>query len=287
MKNQIIAYQGVKGAYSHLACKNVYPNMKPKACPTFEDAMELVRTGEAKLAMIPIENSTAGRVEEIYRLMPKMALSIIAEHFEKINHCLIGLKDSDINKIKYVYSHPQALAQCDENIKKLNLTPIVKFDTAGAVKEIKELNDPQYSAIASSLSAEIYDLKILKSNFQSYEGNTTRFIVLARESQNIDYDSNINYITSIIFDVKNIPAALYKSLGGFATNGVNIIKIESYTPLGKLHSSQFHIDIEGHPKQQNVKLALEELRFFAEDVIILGSYEKNNIREKENLFKDK
>ncbi len=269
-----IAYQGYQGAYSHLACKNAYPDMEAIACETFQDAMVMVEKGEAKLAMIPLENSTAGRVDEIYRLIPKMSLYVIAEHFEPVKHCLLGLNDATLNDLRYVLSHPQALAQCQNHINELGLKAVAKLDTAGSAKEIRDKNDKAYGAIASSLAADIYGLKILKNDFEDLSGNVTRFFILSNEKTVPFFQSDKTYITSLIFEVRDIPAALYKALGGFATNGVNLKKLESYSLGGGLAVSQFHIDIYGHIDEKRMKLALEELSFFANSVKILGVYEK-------------
>jgi len=274
-----IAYQGVSGAYSEQACKSAFPNLTPVACDTFLDAMKMVEEGKAKYAMIPLENSTAGRVEEIYRLIPKMQLHVVGEHFEPVIHCLLGIKGAKIEDLKYVASHPQALAQCHNNILKLGLTSIAKLDTAGSAKEIKELNDKQFGAIASKLAAKIYDLEVLKEHFEDVKGNTTRFFILSKDKTFPKFDKNKNYITSIIFQVRNIPAALYKALGGFATNGINLLKIESYTVKGSLNAAQFHIDIEGHIESKCMQRALEELKFFSNEVKILGSYEAHSFRK--------
>ncbi|WP_373036241.1 prephenate dehydratase [Sulfurimonas sp.] len=274
-----VAYQGVKGAYSHLACYHQYPEYEAIACKSFDDTMYLVEEDEADIAMIPMENSTAGRVEEIYRLIPKMKLYIIDEHFEPVNHCLLALPGSKIENIKSVSSHPQALAQCKGNIEKYHLEAVAKFDTAGSAEELIKMQDKTHSAIASSLAAEIYDLEILQEEFQDLKNNTTRFLILSKEHIIPAFDEAQNYITSIIFEVRNIPAALYKVLGGFATNGVNIIKIESYSGSGTLTLSQFHIDIDGHPDETNVKLALEELAYFANSVKMLGTYIPHSMRE--------
>ncbi len=273
-----IAYQGVKGAYSEQACKSAYPDLTPIACDSFQEAMWLVEQGDAKLAMIPLENSTAGRVEEIYRLIPKMKLHVIAEHFEPVTHCLLAPKNATLESIKTVASHPQALAQCHNNINKLNLKAIAKLDTAGAAKEISSLNDIGKSAIASKLAAQIYDLKILKENFEDISGNTTRFFILSSEKKVPKYDPKSSYITSLVFQVRNIPASLYKALGGFATNGINLLKIESYMSSDLTQGSQFHVDIDGHIEARAMRLALEELAFFADDVRILGTYESHRFR---------
>ncbi len=274
-----VAYQGVKGAYSHLACYHLYPEYEAIACKSFDDAMYLVEESEADVAMLPMENSTAGRVEEIYRLIPKMKLYIIDEYFEPVNHCLLALRGSELKDIKSVSSHPQALAQCKNHIKELNLKAIAKFDTAGSAEELITLGDKRHTAIASSLAAEIYDLDILCEAFQDLKNNTTRFLVLSKDHIIPTLDAKNKYITSMIFEVSNIPASLYKVLGGFATNGVNIIKIESYAGNGTLTISQFHIDIDGHPDETNVKNALEELAYFANSVKMLGTYIPHSLRD--------
>ncbi len=273
-----IAYQGVQGAYSEQACKSAFPNLTPIPCESFQEAMWLAENGETYLAMIPLENSTAGRVEEIYRLIPKMKLHVIGEHFEPVTHCLIGTKDATISTIKTVASHPQALAQCQGNISLLGLEAVAKLDTAGAAKEIATLQDPTKTAIASKLAAEIYDLKILRENFEDISGNTTRFFILSAKKVIPKYDAKKSYITSLIFQVRNIPASLYKALGGFATNSINLLKIESYMSNNITQGSQFHVDIDGHIDAKAMRLALEELAFFADDVRILGTYESHRFR---------
>ena len=274
-----IAYQGVSGAYSEQACRSAYPNLNPVACETFSEAMRMVEEEKAIYAMIPLENSTAGRVEEIYRLIPKMNLYIVGEHFEPVVHCLLGVKGAKKEDLKAVASHPQALAQCSHNISKLNLTPIAKLDTAGSAKEIKELNDKSLGAIASSLAAKIYDLEILQEHFEDVKGNTTRFLILSKERKIPLFEKNKSYITSIIFQVRNIPAALYKALGGFATNNINLLKLESYSVKGSLNASLFHADIEGHVDSDCMKRALEELEFFSTEVKVLGTYDSHRKRE--------
>ncbi|MEA3419001.1 MAG: prephenate dehydratase [Campylobacterota bacterium] len=276
--NKTIAYQGVQGAYSEQACKNAYGEYETVACDTFQEAMWMVEQGDAALAMIPLENSTAGRVEEIYRLIPKMALHVIGEHFEPVVHCLIGLPDAKLEDLKYVASHPQALAQCHHNIISLGLKAEAKLDTAGAAKELVELGNTQRAAIASKLAADIYGLQIFKENFEDNQGNTTRFFILSRDKNIPIYDPSRSYITSLVFQVRNIPSALFKALGGFATNNVNLLKIESYMGTKTLQGSQFHIDIDGHIDSDPLRLALEELAFFADDVRILGIYESHRLR---------
>lgn len=284
MNKQTIAYQGVQGAYSHLACNTVFPEADSIACESFQEAMYLVEKGEAQLAMIPVENSTAGRVEEIYRLIPKMKLNILDEHFQPVKHCLLGLKDSSISDIKYVSSHPQALAQCLGNITKRNIEAIAKFDTAGAAQELTSIRDKAHGAIASSLSAELYDLNILDDNFGDHHGNTTRFLVLSKDISTPFYNEKESYITSLVFEVRDIPSSLYKALGGFATNGVNLIKLESYSVPGSMEASQFHIDIDGHISERKLQLALEELKFFAKDMKQLGIYKRNPYRDVMKTF---
>ncbi len=273
-----IAYQGVQGAYSEQACKSAFADLTPIPCDSFQEAMWLAENGDAYLAMIPLENSTAGRVEEIYRLIPKMKLHVIGEHFEPVTHCLLGTKESTLKTIRTVASHPQALAQCHTNISMLGLEAIARLDTAGAAKEIASLQDPTKAAIASKLAAKIYDLQILKEHFEDVSGNTTRFFILSAEKKIPAYDPKLPYITSLIFQVRNIPAALYKALGGFATNGINLLKLESYMSNNLAEGSQFHVDIDGHIDAKPMRLALEELAFFADDVRILGCYESHRFR---------
>ncbi len=274
-----IAYQGVQGAYSEQACTSAYPKYTPVACESFQEAMWLVERGDVDLAMIPLENSTAGRVEEIYRLIPKMALHVIAEHYEPVVHCLLGMQDAKIEDLICVGSHPQALAQCHNNILDLKLEAIAKLDTAGAAKDLGKICDKSKGAIASKLAADIYGLKVLKEHFEDVKGNVTRFFVLSNENQLPAYHDSSIYITSLIFQVRDIPAALYKAMGGFATNGVNLLKLESYPMTGTLQASQFHVDLDGHPDELKLKLALEELAFFADDVRMLGTYEAHAFRK--------
>jgi len=282
--HKTIAYQGVQGAYSEQACKNAYGTYNTIACDTFHEAMWLVEQGDANLAMIPLENSTAGRVEEIYRLIPKMALHVIGEHFEPVVHCLIALPDAKLENLEYIASHPQALAQCHNNIISLGLKAEAKLDTAGAAKELVELKDVKRAAIASKLAANIYGLQVIKENFEDKSGNTTRFFILSREKKVPLYDPSKRYITSLVFQVKNIPSALYKVLGGFATNGINLLKIESYMGTEMLPGSQFHIDLDGHIDSDVLRLALQEVAFFAEDVRILGIYESHRHRGVEYMI---
>lgn len=270
-----VAYQGIAGAYSHLACSNYFGEaVESIANETFEAAMEMVEEGQADFALIPIENKTAGRVDEFYGLMPDMKLQIVGEHYQKIEHCLIGLKESTLEDITSVYSHPQGLAQCREGIKKLGIKPIAQFDTAGSAKEISRIEDKRIAAIASSLATETYGLKILKYNLEDQKDNFTRFIVLSNRA-NVVFQEDKAYVTSIIFEIKNVAAALYKALSGFANNNVNILKIESYIPLGNFEKSHFHIDVDGSLESENVQKAISQLHLSVKKLKILGSYEKN------------
>lgn len=291
MTTKRVAYQGVEGAYSHLSCKKVFPDHQAIACEDFQSAILMVEEERAEFAMIPLENSTAGRVEEIYRLLPKTHLQIVAEHFEPVNHCLLALPGVELDQIQTVSSHPQALAQCFHHLEKLNIKAVAAVDTALSAKQLatkKELAHSTESyktqgAIASTLAAELYGLNVVVENFQDVTGNTTRFIVLAKNATALLYDKRQNYITSLLFSVRNIPAALYKALGGFATNGINMIKLESYMDGGTMEASHFHIDLAGHPNQLGMINALEELNFFAKDVRILGSYPAHNYRNKSDF----
>jgi len=277
-----VSYQGVAGAYSHLACLNYFGN-DVLCCEneTFEDAMEMVEEGNVDFALIPIENKTAGRVDEFYGLIPDMKLQIVGEYYQKIEHCLLGLEESSLSDIVYAYSHPQGLAQCRNGLNELGIRPVAQFDTAGSAKEIAKLQDKSLSAIASSLAAETYGLKILQRNIQDQKDNFTRFIILSNKSE-LDIKKDRAYVTSIIFKVKNISSALYKALGGFAKNNVNILKIESYIPLGKLDESHFHIDVDGSMENKAVKKAVNELKKYTRKLKILGTYEKNPLRVREH-----
>lgn len=274
----IVAYQGREGAYSHLACRRVFPDLQTRACDTFIDAMLQVERGLAQLAMIPLENSTAGRVEELYRLLPAMQLHIIAEHFEPVNHCLLACHGVEMGQLNTISSHPQALAQCEKNIANLGLKQEAAFDTAGAAEKLARSSLVDHAVVASSLAAELYGLQILQENFQDVSGNTTRFMILSKEGGVPEYKADTAYITSLMFTVRDIPAALYKALGGFATNGVNVVKLESYMNTGASAGYSFHIDFEGHPAERMTGYSLEELGFFAKEVRHLGTYEAHPFR---------
>ena len=272
-----IAFQGLPGAYSHLACRHVFPDMHALPSQTFEDMFAAVSDGRAKYAMTPIENSVAGRVADIHRLMPESGLFIVCEHFMRVNHHLLVPKLATLKTIKTVRSHVHALSQCRSMIRKLGLDAIVHADTAGAAKELADRDDPTEAAIASSLAGEIYGLKSLRANIEDADHNTTRFLVLARRAVACKRGSG-PLVTSFVFRVRNVPAALYKALGGFSTNGVNITRLESYMVGGDFQASQFFADIEGDPRDRNVKLALEELEFFSREVRVFGTYPAHPFR---------
>ena len=266
-----IAYQGVPGAYSHIACRNVFPGQDYIFCDTFEIAMDLVQKNQADLAMIPVENSNAGRVADVHFLLPDAGLYINGEYFLRIEHQLLGLPGSKLPEIVSASSHPQALAQCSEFLKRHNIKSIARIDIAKSCEDILRNNDKTQAAIASKLAAEIYGLEILRPNIENASNNTTRFLIMSTNNQIPENDGK-KFITSFIFHVKSIPAALYKALGGFATNGINITKLESYLVGGKFVSAQFYVEIEAHPAEKSYQNAFDELNFFADAVKILGTY---------------
>jgi prephenate dehydratase len=274
-----ISFQGEPGANSHLAANEAYPDHEPLPCATFEDAFAAVTSGEAALAMIPIENSVAGRVADIHHLMPESGLHIVAEHFLPIRHQLLGLKGTKIEDIKSVESHVMALGQCRNIIRKLKIKPIVAADTAGSAREVSERGDKTRAAIASSLAAKIYGLDILAQDIEDEAHNTTRFIILAKEAKWAKAGQG-TVVTTFVFQVRNLPAALYKALGGFATNGVNMTKLESYMVGGNFFATQFYADVEGHPDERSLMLALEELAFFSKEMKVLGVYPAHPYRMK-------
>ncbi|SBS33194.1 P-protein [Marinomonas spartinae] len=280
--SQIVAYQGEPGAYSHLACKHTFPDLKTIHCATFGEALQKVEQGEAYYAMIPLENSTAGRVEEIYRELKRTQLHVVKEHFKAVNHCLIARHGVAIEQITRIGSHPQALAQCDDNIKALGAKNVAMYDTAGAAKYIAENNEPGFAVISSELAAELYGLNILKTHFNDRDGNTTRFLVFSKQQKMPEYESGKIYITTFMFRVRNIPSALYKAMGGFATNGINMLKLESYMVNGHFTATQFYIDVEAHFQDPAMQRALEELRFFSEDIRILGTYYADAFRTQQS-----
>jgi prephenate dehydratase len=275
-----IAFQGEPGANSHIACNQAYRTYEPLPCATFEDAFAAVRTGRAVLAMIPIDNSVAGRVADIHHLMPESGLHIVSEWFLPVQHQLMATKRATLKTIRTVESHVHALGQCRNIIRKLGIKAVVAADTAGAAREVAEADDTSRAALATELAAKIYGLKILKKNVADAKHNTTRFVVLARKPQWAGR-SERRVMTTFVFQVRNIPAALYKALGGFATNGVNMTKLESYMVDGSFTATQFYADVQGHPKDRGLELALEELEFVSQPntLRILGVYPGHKFRE--------
>jgi len=280
MKEKIkVVFQGEKGAYSHLACQEIFPNIDAIACPTFEQAFELAKNNSECKIVIPIENSLAGRVADIHYLIPKYKLQIHAEHFQKVTHYLLGIKGSKMKDIQTVRSHSQAIGQCNQIILDNKLKPIIAADTAGSAKFVAEKKDKSESAIASKLAAKIYDLEIIKSNVEDESGNVTRFFVMANDPKHPEFKDK-KYITSCIFKLKSTPAALYKALGGFATNGVNLCKLESFSVKNTFDQVNFYIDIEGHIEDTSLRKALEELGFHTQKLDVLGVYEAHQFRIK-------
>jgi len=273
-----IVFQGEPGANSHLASREAYPDYQPVPCATFEDAFAQVASGEAELGMIPIENSVAGRVADIHHLMPVSGLHIVAEWFLPVRHQLLGLQGAKLDGIKSVESHVMALGQCRNIIRNLRIKPVVAADTAGSAREVAEAGDPTRAAIASRLAAEIYGLDILAEDIEDETHNTTRFIVLAREAKWAK-NGDGKVVTTFVFRVRNVPAALYKAMGGFATNGVNMTKLESYMVGGNFFATQFYADVEGHPEDRSLVLALEELSFFSKEMKVLGVYPAHPFRD--------
>ncbi|MDP6351454.1 MAG: prephenate dehydratase [Alphaproteobacteria bacterium] len=277
--SRLIAFQGVPGAYSNMACLSAYPDMTPLPCETFDDTFAAVSEGRAALAMIPIENSVAGRVADIHHLLPDSGLHVVAEHFQRVNHQLLATKGTSLAAIKRVYSHIHALAQCRDLIRELGLEPHAVADTAGAAADIAARGDTDAAAVASTLAARIYDLQVLRSDVEDAAHNTTRFVIMASDPIDPDPDQG-PVMTTFVFEVRNIPASLYKALGGFATNGVNMIKLESYMLEDSFTATQFFAEVEGHPNQKAVRLAFEELGFFSRSVRILGVYPAHPFRER-------
>jgi prephenate dehydratase len=272
-----IVFQGERGANSHIACLAVYSDHEPIACATFEDALTALSSGEADLGMIPIENSIAGRVADIHHLLPHANLHIIGEHFLPVHFQLMAVKGATLSDIKSVESHIHALGQCRTFIRKHGLTAVIAADTAGAARHIAEAGDRTRAALAPRLAADIYGLDVLASNVEDESHNTTRFVILSREEKWIA-PGNGPIVTTFIFRVRNVPAALYKALGGFATNGVNMTKLESYMIEGNFFATMFYADVEGHPEDRGVKNALEELKFFSREFKILGVYPAHRFR---------
>ena len=273
--NLVIAFQGMPGAYSNMACKAYFPDAKTLPCNSFEDMLNSTKNGVSDYSMVPVENSLAGRVADIHHLIPESGLFIIGEHFQRVNHQLLGLQDSILDDLKSVKSHAQGLAQCRKFICDHNLSPIQHIDTAGAAEEISRLGDPKVAAIASNMAAKIYNLKILKNNIEDAEHNTTRFLIMAKKSKMPSVDIS-KPVTTIIFEVRSVPAALYKVLGGFATNGINLTKLESYIGGKEMNAARFYVDAEGHPDTKSMQNALEEMYFYSQpnSVKIIGTYSR-------------
>jgi prephenate dehydratase len=272
-----IAYQGEPGANSHIACVENYPDSQPLPCATFEDAFAALRDGAADLAMIPIENSIAGRVADIHNLLPASNLHIIGETFLPIRFQLLALPGSTLSDLRSVHSHVHALGQCRKVIRELGLKAVVAGDTAGSAREVVEAGDKTRASLATGLAGEIYGLKVLRANVEDEAHNTTRFVILSRTPK-WAAAGNGPVATTFVFRVRNVPAALYKALGGFATNGVNMTKLESYMVEGEFTATQFLADVDGHPEDADLKLALEELGFFSREVRILGVYPAHPFR---------
>jgi prephenate dehydratase len=271
MTAKTIAFQGLPGAYSDLSCRTAYPGWTTLPCPSFEAAMQAVREGRADLAMLPCENSLAGRVPDIHRLLPDSGLYVVGEHFQRVEHCLLAPKGATLDSIRRVHSHPMALGQVLKFIQERQYEPVIEADTAGAAAIIAQKNSAEDAAIASALAAEIYGLEILARNVEDSHDNTTRFYVMARERADPPVGAP-HTVTTFVFRVRSIPAALYKALGGFATNGVNMTKIESYMVGGRFAAAQFLCDVDGHPESPPLRRAFEELAFFSKEFRILGAY---------------
>lgn len=273
-----IAYQGERGSNSHIACKDVFPALEPMACRTFEDVIAAVENGEATYAMIPVENTIAGRVGDIHHLLPSTSLHMIGEHFMRIRFQLMGLKGADISDIKRAYSHVMALGQCRRFLRERGIVAVTAADTAGAARRVAERGDVQAAAIAPALAADEYGLDILAWDIEDTQHNTTRFVIMARDPIDSRPDEGKS-VTAFLFQVRNIPSALYKAMGGFATNGINMTKLESYQLDGTFTATQFYAEIEGHPDQRPVQLALEELGFFSSSLKILGVFPAHPARD--------
>ncbi len=273
-----IAFQGMAGAYSDLACRAAFPELETVACVSFDAAFRAVREKRADLAMIPVDNSLAGRVADVHWLIPGGELFIVGEHFQKIRHCLLGMRGANISQLTDVHSHVHAIPQCKRFIDQHGLERHVVADTAKGASDVKKWRDPTQAAIGSELAAAIYDLEILQKDIQDADHNTTRFLVLSRENAVPENVPGRMYITTLVFEVRNIPAALYKALGGFATNGVQMVKLESYVDEN-FNVARFYADVEGHLNDQSLGLALEELNFFAKEVHVVGTYPAHSFRE--------
>lgn len=273
-----IAFQGELGANSHIACREVHPDLEPLPCATFEDVFHAAATGEAKLAMIPVENSIAGRVADIHHLLPTSPLQIIGEHFMPIRFQLMGLRGAKLADIKTAHSHIMGLGQCRNFLRSRGIAARTSSDTAGAAREVRDLGDPTQAAIAPRLAAEVYGLDILAENIEDAAHNTTRFVIMSRDAVVPERTAATLWVTAFVFRVRNVPSALYKAMGGFATNGVNMTKLESYQIGGSFSATQFYAEVEGHPDDAPLQRALEELGFFSTQVRHLGVFPANPFR---------
>ncbi|MGH1458061.1 MAG: prephenate dehydratase [Paracoccaceae bacterium] len=266
-----VAFQGEPGAYSHQACREALPDHEPMACATFEDAIEAVRKGEAELAMLPVENSTFGRVADIHHLLPASGLHIINEAYVRVHINLLALPGATLDEVTSATSHSMLLGQCREFLSKHGIERITGADTAGSALLISQQDDKRKAALASELAGEIYGLDVLARHIEDQSNNTTRFLIMSR-TPDLSRRGSGGMKTSFIFEVRNIPAALYKAMGGFATNGINMTKLESYMVGGSFTATQFYADIDGHPDDRNVQLALDELDYFTNSMTLLGVY---------------
>lgn len=273
-----VAFQGAPGAYSHQACEEVWPGVETLPCLSFEDAFAAVQEGRADLAMIAVDNSLAGRVADVHRLLPASGLHIVGEHFLPVHHALLGVRGAKVEGLKRVHSHVHALPQCRKIIRKLGIEPVVHADTAGAARDVAAWKDPAQAAIASTLAAKIYGLDVLMENIEDEGYNTTRFLMLSACGDPSAFEAGRDYVTTMVFRVRDIPAALYKALGGFATNGINLTKLESYVDRN-FQAGLFYCDVEGHPAHPLFGLALDELRFFADGITIMGTYPAHPFRK--------
>ena len=277
---QKIAFQGVPGAYSHLSCQAFCPDWEAIAYDSFSGMLRAVQNGECSYAMVPVENSTAGRVADIHHMLPESGLHIIAEHFQPVEHHLLGIKGTKISNVKEVHSHEQGLAQCRKTLERLGIAPVIHSDTAGAARDVSSWNEISKAAIASKLAADIYGLEILMDEITDMTLNTTRFLIMQKQIKIPDTKFDNTHCT-FVFSLRSVPAALYKALGGFATNGINLTKIESYMYGNQMQAAQFYVDCEGHIEQENMQLALEELKFYClpDAVRVLGCYPSSPYRQ--------
>ena len=274
-----VAFQGTPGAYSDLACRTAFPGRPTLPCATFEEAIGAVHEGAAEFAMLPCENSLVGRVPDIHALLPGSGLSIIGEHFQRVEHCLLGVPGAAIGDVKRVHSHAVALGQVRGLVRELGVQAVIEADTAGSAALVASWGRREDAAIASALAAEIHGLTVLRANVEDAAHNTTRFYIAA-PAPSVPPPETPGLMTTFIFGVRNVPAALYKALGGFATNGVNMTKLESYMVGGAFTATEFLCDVEGHPEQTGLRLALEELAFFSREIRILGVYRRAAFRDR-------